>query len=142
MNARPADRRSDNREALFKARRRFPRLPARCDVFYEGEDRTFFTDRADLSLRGIFLPCLFPDRAGARGVIHLDLGGKEMLRSEVEVVRCDWAAAGQAVRFVNLSQASRARLADFLMARGGLSMLPQLDRRFPVLTRSPRAAHG
>jgi hypothetical protein len=127
---------------LYQARRRYPRLPVRCDAFYEGEERSFFAGRADVSLRGLFLPCLYPDRAGARGVVHLDLGEGAMLRAEVEVVRCDWSAPGQAVRFVNMAEAERSRLAAWLLKRGGLAMLPQLDRSHPALTRNPLAAAG
>ncbi len=142
MNPRTADRRTSARENLFQARRRYPRLRVACDVFYEGEERSFLAERADLSLRGLFLPCLFPDRAGARGIVHLDLGEATMLKLEVEVVRSDWAASGQALRFVGMSEEKRERLAAFLLKKGGLAMLPQLDRRYRVLTRSARVAHG
>jgi len=65
-----------------------------------------------------------------------------MLRAQVEVVRCDWSAPGQAVRFVCLDEGARRRLAAFLLKRGGLSMLPQLDRRHPVITRHATAGHS
>lgn len=137
---RPVDRRTRSRDALHLARRRYPRLRVACDAFYESEEATIFAAEVDVSLRGLFLPCRFADREGARGVLRLDTGEGALLRAEVEVVRVlDGARRGMALRLAALSEADRLRLAAYLLRQGGLSMLPQLGRRFPTVAAAPRA---
>jgi hypothetical protein len=133
------DRRNATRDPLFFTRRRFPRLPVACDVFYESEESTWMADEADLSLRGVFLPCRRPDPEGTRGVVRLDLGGEMLVRLEVEVVRqrAD-GRIGMALRIVAMSDTDRTRLAAWLLREGGLATLPQLDRAFGTVTRAPR----
>jgi len=133
------DRRTGSREPLFMARRRYPRLALNCDLFYESEEACLFSPRVDLSLRGIFVPCRFPDREGTRGTVRLDVGAGPMLRAEVEVLRNPQIGRrGMALRFVAMSDGDRLRLGAFLLQKGGLKVLPQLDRRFRTLTRAPR----
>lgn len=136
---RPVDRRTRTRDALHLARRRYPRLRVACDAFYESDEATLCATEVDVSLRGLFLPCRFADREGARGVLRLDTGEGALVRAEVEVVRVlDGARRGMALRIAEISEGDRLRLAAFLLRKGGLAMFPQLGRRFPTVAQAPR----
>lgn len=139
MNSPVGDRRNRSRNPLFHARRRYPRISAECDVFYDGEQASLFTRDADVSLRGMFLPCRFPDLPGVRGQVRIDAGQGPMVRAVVEVVRVsDDGRRGMALRFVAMSEPDRLRLAAFLIRRGGLASIPQLDRCHHTLALAPR----
>ncbi len=139
MTASPTDRRASARDSLYLTRRRYPRLPLSCDLFYESEESTAVAERGDVSLRGLFLPCRRPDPEGTRGVVRMDCGHGSMLRMEVEVVRRTAPARpGMALRIVAMSEADRRRLGAFLLRQGGLAAIPQLDRTYRTLTRAPR----
>jgi hypothetical protein len=144
MPASLIDRRNQSRDPLYQTRRRYPRLALEsCDVFYESEESVASAERLDLSLRGLFLPCLLPDQVGARGTVHIDGGGSEMIRLEVEVLRQSKVGqAGMALRIVSMSEDDRSRLAALLLREGGLAAIPQLDRSFSTLTRAPRPKHA
>ena len=43
-----------------------------------------------------------------------------------------------ALRIESMGEADRLRFAAFLLKKGGLTMLPQLDRRFHTLALLPR----
>jgi hypothetical protein len=133
------ERRNDSREALYETRRRYGRVLAQCDVFYESDSMCALFERADVSMRGLFLPCFFPDREGTRGILRLDTGEGPMIRMEVEVFRSPTACPkGMAVRVVALGDEDRFRLGAFLLRAGGLRAFPQLDRNFRTVTRAPR----
>jgi hypothetical protein len=135
------DRRSDRREPLYLSRRRFPRLSVACDVFYESPAANLLSSKADLSLRGMFLATRLPDAPGARGTVRLDLGRGALLKAAVVVVSHTGSARnGMALRIVDMSELDRLRYGAFLLRRGGLPVLPQLDRHFATVTRSPRPA--
>jgi hypothetical protein len=139
MNPRPVDRRQRSREALFLTRRRYPRLPVKADVFYESEQANLFCEKVDVSLRGLFVACRFPDQAGALGVVRIDLGEGPLVKAQVEVIRTfEGHKCGMALRIESMAEADRLRFAAFLLRKGGLSMVPQLDRRYRALVRSPR----
>ena len=140
MTPRPADRRNRSRDSLFLARRRYPRLQVKADVFYESDEASVFASEVDVSLRGLFVPCRFPDRReGAEATVHLDLGEGHLLKAKVEVLRAfEGAKSGMSLRIVSMPEADRLRFAAFLLRKGGLSMLPQLDRRFHTVALAPR----
>jgi hypothetical protein len=99
-----------------------------------------FSEQVDVSLRGLFVPCRFPDREGAAGSVHVDLGEGRMVKAQVEVVRTfEGEKTGMALRIESMSEADRLRFAAFLLRKGGLTMVPQLDRRFHTLAQAPRA---
>lgn len=138
---RPNDRRNRSRDSLFLTRRRYPRLMVKADVFYESEEAVAFAEKVDVSMRGLFIPCRFPDRReGARAVVHIDLGEGGLVKAQTEVIRgFGGATSGMALHIVSMPEADRLRFAAFLLRRGGLSMLPQLDRRFHTLALAPRS---
>ena len=139
MNPRPVDRRTRSRDALFLTRRRYPRLLVKADVFYEGDEAAVFAQQVDVSLRGLFVPCRFPDREGAEALLHIDLGEGHLVRARVQVLRVfDGDKRGMALRIASMPEADRMRFAAFLLRKGGLSMLPQLDRRYHALALAPR----
>jgi hypothetical protein len=141
MNASRNDRRETQRGALFLSRRRYPRLSVKCDVYYESEDTNVLAEEVDVSLRGLFVPCRFPDREGAHGVVRIDLGEGSMVRAEVEVVRIpELGRSGMALRIVQMAEGERLRFAGFMLRKGGLAVLPQLDRRWASVARAPRLA--
>jgi hypothetical protein len=121
------DRRTAARGSLFHTRRRYPRLPLPLEATYESAERITVAARFDLSLRGIFVASKAPDPAGTRCVVRLDLPGRTALvRVDGVVVRSD--SNGMAIRFTALREDERRAIAAFLVRRGGLSVLPQLDR--------------
>lgn len=135
----PVDRRNRNRDALFLTRRRYPRLLVKADVFYESDEANVFAAEVDVSLRGLFIPCRFPDREGAEAVVHIDLGEGHLVKAKVEVLHAfDGAKPGMALRIASMPEADRLRFAAYLLRKGGLSMLPQLDRRFHTIALAPR----
>ncbi|MBI5546069.1 MAG: PilZ domain-containing protein [Deltaproteobacteria bacterium] len=139
MTTRPIDRRDRSRTALFLTRRRYPRLAMTADVFYESDEATVFASEVDVSLRGLFVPCRFPDREGAEGVVRIDLGEGALAKARVEVLKVqDGEKSGMALRIVSMPEADRLRFAAFLLRKGGLTMLPQLDRRFHTVATAPR----
>lgn len=141
MEPRPVDRRSHTRDALFLGRRRYPRLRLTADAFYESEQANVLATEVDVGMRGLFLPCRFPDREGARGVVRVDVGSGALVKAEVEVLRAldGERRPGMALRIVSMAEADRLRFAAFLLRRGGLAMLPQLERDYRTLTLAPRA---
>ncbi len=140
MNPRLNDRRNRSRDSLFLSRRRYPRLTVKADVFYESDEANVFAERVDVSLRGLFVPCRFPDRReGARATVHLDLGEGRLVKAETEVLRAfEGAKTGMALQIVSMPEPDRLRFAAYLLRKGGLTMLPQLDRRYHTLALAPR----
>jgi hypothetical protein len=139
MAPRMNDRRDRSREQLYISRRRYPRLTVKADVFYESDTASIFAPEVDLSLRGMFVANLFPDVEGALGTVHVDLGEGHLVKAEVEVVRSHESdREGMALRIVSMPEADRLRFTAYLLRRGGLAMLPQLDRRFHTLALAPR----
>jgi hypothetical protein len=139
MNPRPVDRRSRNRDALFLTRRRYPRLMVKADIFYESDQASVFAEKVDVSLRGLFVPCRFADCEGAEALLHIDLGEGHLVKAQVLVLRVfDGDERGMALRITSMPEADRMRFAAFLLRKGGLSMLPQLDRRYHALALAPR----
>ena len=140
MTPHTIDRRNRNRDSLYLSRRRYPRLMVKADVFYESDEASAFAEKVDVSMRGLFVPCRFPDRReGARGVVHVDLGEGHLVKAEVEVIRAfEGEKTGMALNIVSMPEADRLRFAAFLLRKGGLAMLPQLDRRYHTLTIAPR----
>ena len=140
MNPRTIDRRNRTRDSLFLSRRRYPRLMVKADVYYESEEAVAFAEKVDVSMRGLFVPCRFPDRReGARATVHIDLGEGTLVKVETEVIRAfEGAKTGMALQIVSMPEADRLRFAAFLLRKGGLSMLPQLDRRFHTVALAPR----
>lgn len=134
------DRRNRTRDSLFKSRRRYPRLMVKADVFYESDAANVFAEKVDVSLRGLFVPCRFPDRReGATGTVRIDLGEGHLIKAEVEVIRAfEGEKIGMALQIVSMPEADRLRFAAFLLRKGGLAMLPQLDRRYHTLALAPR----
>jgi len=122
------DRRTQPRGPLLAARRRYPRLRVALEAFYESEASTQVLTHVELSLRGAFLACRIADPEGTPGVLRLDIAGGPMVRANVRVLRR--SGRGMAVRFVDLEDADRLRLAAFLLRRGGLAVIPPLEQRF------------
>ncbi len=134
-----ADRRTGTRGPLYQARRRFPRLHVACDVFFESDTAALIATEGDFSLRGVFVPTRFPDVEGARGTVRVDSGDGPLIRFEVEVLRApEIGRKGMAMRICQMSDRDRLRYAAFLLRKGGLPVIPQLDRKFRTVTRSPR----
>ncbi|HEY3449278.1 MAG TPA: PilZ domain-containing protein [Myxococcales bacterium] len=140
MNPRTIDRRNRNRDSLFLSRRRYPRLMVKADVFYQSEEASVFAEKVDVSMRGLFVPCRFPEKQeGAQATVHIDLGEGTLVKAEVELVRAfEGAKTGMALQIVSMPEADRLRFAAFLLRKGGLAMLPQLDRRYHTLALAPR----
>ncbi|MFN7132131.1 MAG: PilZ domain-containing protein [Myxococcales bacterium] len=137
MHSRTSDRRSSSRNPLYLARRRYPRVKVRCDVFYESAERATFAKEAELSVRGMMVPCVVPDPVGARGKVRIDTGEGALVVAEVQVARlADGPRPGMVLRFVHLEELDRMRIGELLVRAGGLSVIPHLERRFPVLTRA------
>ena len=126
------ERRRGARAPLAQARRRFPRLRVRLDAYWEGRDSDLAFDDLDLSLRGVFLPCRLGEPEGAEGIVRIALpGAVEMVRARAVVLRrSEVGRPGMAVRFIELSDAHRARIAAYLVRAGGLAQIPALDTRF------------
>ena len=126
------ERRRAARAPLPQARRRFPRLRVTLDAYWEGRSSDLAFDDFELSLRGVFLPCRIGEPEGAEGIVRLALPGSvEMVRaSGIVLRRSEIGQPGMAVRFTELSDAHRARLAAFLVRAGGLAQIPALDTRF------------
>ncbi|RME24805.1 MAG: PilZ domain-containing protein, partial [Deltaproteobacteria bacterium] len=71
-------------------RRRYPRLSFELFGCYTSHATGIFFERGNFSLRGMYLPCHFPDLVGTRGTVRLSLPGQnEMLKLPVEVVWAD-----------------------------------------------------
>jgi hypothetical protein len=122
------DRRTQVRGPLFGARRRYPRLRVAVEAFYESDSCSLVAGHLELSLRGAFMACRTGDVEGTSGVLRLDLAGGAMIRAQVHVLRR--SGRGMALRFVDLEDADRLRLAAFLVRRGGLAVIPALEQRF------------
>jgi hypothetical protein len=134
------DRRRAARAPLAEARRRFPRISVALDAFYESDARALLATRVELSLRGAFLPTHSTEPEGTRGTLRLALPEGPMLRAQVEVVRSvDGRRPGLVLRFVELGEPERLRLAAFLVRTGGLSVIPALERRFGGWAQMPHA---
>lgn len=120
------DRRVLPREGRRGGRRRYPRVDVPLRATYQSAAMTIFVNRADLSLRGMFLGCSQCDAVGTRAVLHLSLperGNDAPLVVEAEVAWVSTAAdegPGMGVRFVGLSDADRRTLTAFLLRRKGL----------------------
>jgi PilZ domain-containing protein len=133
------DRRGHIRGAMFTQRRRYPRVIVHADVYYESDCRALFCERAELSLRGLFVPCRAYDREGMRGVARIDAGPGALVKCQVEVMRStDPGRAGMALRYLGVGDEAIERIGRMLVRVGGLHALPQLGRRFELVTQLPR----
>lgn len=133
-----SDRRNRSREALFESRRRYPRVRAAVDLFYESGTRVAVAEALDLSLRGTFFRTRLPDPVGTRASLRIALSDLDkMIRVDVEVVRTSLDGMGLAFR--SMGDDDRALLAAFLLRHIGLAALPQLDRHFGGTVRNPKA---
>jgi hypothetical protein len=134
------DRRRAARGSLMEARRRYPRLSVQLDAFYESAGSTLWTSRLELSLRGAFFPCHAGDAQDCEGTLRLSLPDGPMVRARVRVVRAaDGRQTGMALRFTDLSDVDRMRLAALLVRRGGLGVIPALEARFGGWAHMPHA---
>ncbi len=133
------DRRGHVRGAMFFQRRRYPRIVLSADIYYESDARALFCDRAEVSLRGLFVPCRAFDRAGTKGLVRIDAGPGALVRCEVEVIRSsDPRRLGMALRYLGAGEEILGRIGQMLVRIAGLPALPQLERRFEVVTKLPR----
>jgi hypothetical protein len=134
------DRRGHTRGSMFSQRRRYPRIIVPADVYYESDERALVCDRAELSLRGLFVPCRAFDAEGTRGLVRIDTGPGPLVTCRIEVIRsADPARLGMALRYVDVGELGLSRIGKLLIHVAGLPAIPQLERRFELLARIPVA---
>jgi hypothetical protein len=133
------DRRGHVRGQMFLQRRRYPRIEVAADVFYESDCRALFSEKAEVSLRGLFIPCRVHDSLGTEGVVRIDAGKGALVKCSVEVIRSsDPSRIGMALRYVNTSADALDRIGKMLVHVAGIPALPQLQRRFELISQMPR----
>lgn len=77
-------------------------------------DALYFQRTKNLSLGGVFLEGTLPHPPGTRVELDLDLVESGQVRVEGEVVARGADAGGMAVRFVEMTDRARSRLAAYL----------------------------
>ncbi len=134
------DRRQNKRSNYIPStgRRIFPRYEAPIDCIYISNNQTFTTRFINLSLRGVYLDTKTPDLPGTKARIRLLLPNSEIpIDIEGEVV---WATnnsmvspikvRGMGIKFVNLDDFSRRKIAAYLLSRAGISAFPKIKHKY------------
>ncbi|MCX7958472.1 MAG: PilZ domain-containing protein [Deltaproteobacteria bacterium] len=134
------DRRQNKRSRYIPntGRRTFPRYDAPVDCIYISDSQTFTTRFINLSLRGIYIDTRTPDAPGTKVRIRLILPDSEMpLDIEGEVI---WATnnsmvspvkvRGMGIKFTNMDDYSRRKIAAYLLSRAGISAFPKIKSKY------------
>lgn len=133
------DRRKEKRNRYIPdtGRRTFPRYDAPIDCIYISNNQTFTTRFINISLRGIYIDSRTPDPPGTKVRIRLILPNSEIpLDIDGEVI---WASnnsmvspiktRGMGIKFKNMDDFSRRKLAAYLLSRAGISALPSIKNK-------------
>ncbi len=118
--------------------RTFPRYDAPVDCIYISNNQTFTTRFINLSLRGIYIDTKTPDTPGTKVRIRLILPNSEIpLDIEGEVI---WATnnsmvspiktRGMGIRFRDMDDFARRKLAAYLLSRAGISAFPRIKNKY------------
>ncbi len=134
------DRRHNRRSNYVPStgRRTFPRYDAPVDCIYISNNQTFTTRFINLSIRGIYIDCKTPDKPGTKVRIRLILPNSEMpLDIQGEVI---WATnnsmvsplkiRGMGIKFTDMDDYSRRKIAAYLISRAGISALPSVKKKY------------
>jgi uncharacterized protein (TIGR02266 family) len=119
-------------------RRAFPRYEAPVDCVYISQSQTFTTRFINISIRGIYIDCRTPDPPGTKVRVRLILPNSEMpLDIQGEVV---WATnnsmvsplkvRGMGIRFTEMDDFSRRKIATYLLSRAGISAFPTIKNKY------------
>ena len=133
------DRRDDLLRSLQTDRRRYARVEAQIDTVYESPYRMLIAGQANLNLRGMRISTPFPDPVGTPVCIRFSLPGDSgpMIMARGVVVWCKGERTslvkdrGMGIRFTQLSDEARKRIAAFMLRNGGLRTIPKLHKRYP-----------
>jgi len=133
------DRRQGKRSNYVppSGRRTFPRYDAPIDCVYISQNQTFTTRFINISLRGIYIDCRTPDAPGTKVSIRLILPNSELpIDIQGEVM---WATnnsmvsplkvRGMGIKFVEMDDFSRRKIAAYLLSRAGISALPTVKNK-------------
>lgn len=139
MKLNPVDRRENRRgeDLHFSGRRSFPRYEMPVDCIYISKNQTFTTRFINLSLRGVYIDSRTPDPPGTMVRIRLVLPNSELpLDIHGEVI---WATnnsvvsplkvRGMGIKFTDMDDYSRRKIAAYLISRAGLSAFPSIKKR-------------
>lgn len=139
MKLNPIDRRQSKRsqDLPSSGRRSFPRYDTPVDCIYISTNQTFTTRFINLSLRGIYIDSRRPDPPGTKVRIRLVLPNSELpLDIQGEVI---WATnnsmvsplkvRGMGIKFTDMDDYSRRKIAAYLISRAGLSAFPSIKKR-------------
>ncbi len=134
------DRRQGRRGSSVPSsgRRTFPRYDAPVDCIYISDNQTFTTRFINLSLRGIYIDTKTPDKPGTKVRIRLVLPNSEIPLDIVgEVI---WATnnsmvspvkvRGMGIKFTDMDDFSRRKIAAYLLSRAGISAIPQIKNKY------------
>ena len=89
-------------------RRRFDRSRLIVDVFFEGQDSTGIASATDISLGGLYMNTQAQVPEGARLMVRIPLGGREIICAAEVVYRNPGLGLG--VRFIDMSDDARTLL--------------------------------
>lgn len=133
------DRRQGKRSNYVPStgRRIYPRYDAPVDCIYISKNQTFTTRFINLSLRGIYIDTKTPDAPGTKVRVRLVLPNSEIpLDIEGEVI---WATnnsmvspikvRGMGIKFTDMDDFSRKKLAAYLLSRAGISAFPTIKNK-------------
>jgi uncharacterized protein (TIGR02266 family) len=130
------DRRLNLRENPIKARRRYPRLETALDVICESPSRTLIAGFADINLRGLMIVTSTPEPAGTPLFLKIKIPEAEEQFEVQGTVAWSRRAAlnnpccGMGVKFFKMSDEARKRIAAFMLTKGGLAAIPQLEKNY------------
>ena len=122
-------------ERIRESRRMFPRFYRKMDLAYTSDRSIFFSKIENLSLRGIFVSTRRPDPVGTICYIRFflkDQGAMVRIKGVVTRIERDQdtkMAKGMGIRFIDMSDSARKRIAAFLLKEGGLHSFPQVAYR-------------